>query len=124
MVTENILEITLRHAEKAGAESVTDLYLVIGDLSSVIDDSVQFYWDFIAEGTIAHGAKLHFRRVPAEFYCSRCDSRFGMDETLCCPNCRGNQISVIAGQEFYLEAMDIGHPASSNEFGIKAEENS
>ena len=46
-VTENILNIALTHAEKSDAARITNLYLVIGQLSSVLDDSVQFYWDLL-----------------------------------------------------------------------------
>jgi hydrogenase nickel incorporation protein HypA/HybF len=63
MVTESILEIALRHAGQAGAVRVTDLFLVVGDLSSIVDDSVQFYWDFVSEGTAAEGAPYE-RRSP------------------------------------------------------------
>ena len=115
MVTESLLEITLRHAEKSGAERVTDLHLVVGDLSSVIDESVQFYWDFISEGTIAQEAKLHFRRIPTEFLCQDCDTRFGLAENFLCPDCLSNQIQIVAGQEFYLEAIDIGDSTSQGE---------
>ena len=41
-ITENLLKIALEHAEKAGASSVTDLHVVMGELSSIVDDSVQF----------------------------------------------------------------------------------
>ena len=41
-IAQSILDISLRHAEQAGATRVTDLYLVIGKLSYVMDDSVQF----------------------------------------------------------------------------------
>ncbi len=120
MVTESILEITLRHAEKSSAERVTDLYLVIGDLSSVIDDSVQFYWDFISEGTIAHGAKLHFRRISTGFLCQSCETHFEMTEIFTCPACQSSQIQIVAGQEFYLEAIDIGDLVSPEELAINS----
>ena len=123
MVTESILEITLRHAEKASAERVTYLYLVIGDLSSVIDDSVQFYWDFISEGTIAQGAKLHFRRICTEFLCQCCEMRFEMAENFICPACQSSQIQIVAGQEFYLEAIDIGDLAPSEEINFNSIKN-
>jgi len=52
-VTEGLLEICLRHAEEARAKRVTDLYLVIGELSSIVDDSIQFYWEMISLDTLA-----------------------------------------------------------------------
>ena len=93
-ITENILEIALRHAEKAGCVRVTDLFLVIGDLSSVVDDSVQFYWDFVSEVTVAEGAKLHFRRIPAEFQCKGCAHTYPMTEDLVCPACGSSKIRI------------------------------
>jgi hydrogenase nickel incorporation protein HypA/HybF len=106
-ITENILEIALRHAEKAGDVHIRDLFLVVGELSSVIDDSVQFYWDIVSEGTAAHGARLHFRRIPAEFVCKTCASRYTLVENLVCPQCGGSDVRIIAGREFYLEAIEI-----------------
>ena len=36
-VVENILEIALQRAKEAGAKHITDLHLVVGPLSSVVD---------------------------------------------------------------------------------------
>jgi hydrogenase nickel incorporation protein HypA/HybF len=68
-VTENILEIALRHAAEAQANRITNLYLVIGQLSSIVDDSIQFYWDIITRGTPAEGAQLHFERIQTRLSC-------------------------------------------------------
>ena len=113
MVTESILEIALRHAGEAGAIRVTDLFLVVGDLSSIVDDSVQFYWDFVSEGTAAEGATLHFRRVPAEFACNDCDHTYPMKEDLLCPACGSSNVKIISGQEFYMEAIEVNEANSS-----------
>jgi hydrogenase nickel incorporation protein HypA/HybF len=107
-VTESILKIALRHAEEAGAPRITDLYLVIGQLSSIVDDSVQFYWDIMSKDTLAEGARLHFRRVPTEMVCLNCSQRYEPStEDLACPSCGGVSIKVVAGEEFYLEAIDV-----------------
>ena len=107
MITENILEIALRYAEKEEAARITDLFLVVGDLSSVVDDSVGFYWDIVSKGSIAEGASLHFRRIPAEFSCLDCDYRFNPYENLTCDICDSTRIKILAGQEFYLESIEI-----------------
>ena len=107
-VTESILEIALRYADQAKAKKITDLYLVIGQLSSLVDDSIQFYWDIIAKDTIAEGARLHFQRIPAEMLCQDCGTSFAPDaETLPCPNCGSVRLKVVRGEEFRLDSIDV-----------------
>lgn len=110
-VTESILEISLRHAEEAGAERINDLYLVIGQLSSIVDDSVQFYWEMISKETLAEGSRLHFRRIPAEMECQECGQRFSPgDQDFMCPACGSLNVRITAGDEFYIEAIDVEMP--------------
>ncbi len=107
-ITESILEIAQRHGMQAGATRISDIYLVIGQLSSVIDDSVRFYWDMISEGTLAEGARLHFRRVPAEFLCSDCEASYKPEgEDFSCPQCGSAHVKLIAGVEFRVEAIEV-----------------
>ena len=107
-ITEEILRITVEHAEKAQAQRVTDIHLVIGDLSSVVDDSVQFYFDFSSPGTVAEGAELHFQRVPARLRCRQCEQEFEPDDRdWHCPNCQALGGDVIQGREFYLESIEV-----------------
>jgi hydrogenase nickel incorporation protein HypA/HybF len=107
-ITESILEITLRHAEQAQVKRVTDLYLVIGQLASIVDDSVQFYWDIISKDTPAEGAQLHFRRLPIELVCLNCSKRYmPAGEDFACPDCHSEQIKVVAGEEFFLESIEV-----------------
>ncbi|MBN1309916.1 MAG: hydrogenase maturation nickel metallochaperone HypA [Anaerolineae bacterium] len=107
-VTEQLLSLALRHAEAADAKRIVALNLVIGEFSSVVDESLQFYWDFMAKGTIAENAELHFERVPGLFRCSECGHEFGMDDFEGrCPNCGGSQVSVVDGVQFSLANIEI-----------------
>jgi hydrogenase nickel incorporation protein HypA/HybF len=107
-VTESLLKIALNHAEKANAKRVTDLNIVIGDLASMVDDSIQFYWEIIAKGTIAEQAKLNFRRVPAQLQCMTCSETYQpTDRELACPKCNGINVKIITGEEFALESIDV-----------------
>jgi hydrogenase nickel incorporation protein HypA/HybF len=107
-ITENILEIALRHAKQANAKKIITIYLAIGELASIIDDSVQFYWDMIAKDTIAEGAVLNFKRIPATLQCQVCSMRFSPNEDdFSCPDCDSNNIKVVSGNEFYLDAIDV-----------------
>lgn len=107
-ITQSILKIALQHAEKANAKRVTDLNIVMGELSSMVDDSIQFYWEIIARDTIAGNAVLHFRRVPAQFQCTSCSERYHpIDGELACPRCSNVGAKIIAGEEFLLESIDV-----------------
>lgn len=107
-VTESILQIAEKHALQASAKKVTDIFLVIGNLSSIIDDSVVFYWEMIAKGTICEDAVIHFKRLPATMYCLVCDNTFEIPgELIPCPNCGSYQLKVQSGEEFFLESIEI-----------------
>lgn len=107
-VTQSIVNIAVTQAEQAGAARVTAIHLVIGDLSSIMDDSVQLYFDLIAEGTLAQGAELIFERIATEFYCTTCQANFvkpahGFD----CPTCGAMGRPTEVGKEFYVASIEI-----------------
>lgn len=107
-ITQSILDIALRHATDAGATRITELTIVVGELASVVDDSVQFYWDMIARDTIAQGAALNFRRIPATLHCNACGHDFRINHRdFVCPACDSPNIQVTAGEEFFLESIDV-----------------
>jgi len=107
-VTESVLDIACKHADKAKAKQVTDIYLVIGRLSSIVDDSVKFYWDIISKDTICEGSKLHFKRIPAKLVCTQCNHEYILEDDLMpCPNCGSAKVRVISGDEFNLDSIQI-----------------
>ncbi len=107
-VTESILNIADRHAREAQATRVTDIYIVIGKLSSIVDDSVQFYWDIISEGTICAKATLHFERIPAKMVCMDCGNSYTLaGELTLCPQCNSARVQVVSGDEFWLDSIEI-----------------
>jgi len=107
-VTQGILDISLKHGREAGAKRITDINLVIGQFSSIVDDSVAFYWDIISKDTIAQGASLHFERIPAEMTCSTCGHVFHpSDKTFECPSCSSSYVIITKGEEFRVESIDV-----------------
>ena len=108
-ITQSILEIALRHGEQAKATKISRLNLTIGQLSSVIDDSVQFYWEMISEGTPAEGAQLNFRRIPAQLECQECGQTYMLEGNKldACPSCESIRVHVLTGNEFRLDSIEI-----------------
>ncbi len=107
-VTESILKIAEKHAIQAEAKKVTDIYIVIGKLSSIVDDSIQFYWDMISKETVCEEAALHFERIPAKVLCLNCSHQFELpNELIPCPQCNSMQIKVLKGEEFWVDSIEI-----------------
>jgi hydrogenase nickel incorporation protein HypA/HybF len=107
-ISQNILDIALRHASQAGATKIVTIHITIGQLSSVVDDSVAFYWEMIAQGTPAENARLEFKRIPARLRCLDCQHEYTYDgDDFTCPACKSSQVQVIAGREFYVESLDV-----------------
>jgi hydrogenase nickel incorporation protein HypA/HybF len=107
-VTESILNIAAKHAAKAQAKKVTDVHIVIGGLSSIVDESVQFYWEIICEDTLCANSHLHFKRIPARFRCLDCNHEFNIrNELTPCPQCGHTRVKIESGEEFYIESIEI-----------------
>ena len=107
-VTESILDIVCRHAHQAEASRVTRIHLVIGELSSIVDDSVQFYYDYLAKDTIAAGAELVFKRLGVMLRCESCQHRWEPDSAdWTCPACGVARARVETGREFFVESIEV-----------------
>ena len=110
-VTESILRIVLRHAEEARAVKVIRVSLRIGELSDVVDEWVQRYFDYLSRNTIAEGAVLRIERSPVVFRCPACAKDFPFDvkriEDVTCPDCGGNSVEFVSGREFYVKNIEV-----------------
>ena len=107
-VTKGLINIAVEEAQKVGAEKITVIRLVIGDLSTIIDESVQMYYDIISEGTMAQGAKLEFRRIPAQFRCVACGHKYDKPKKgFECPDCGSDGLPTGVGKEFYIESLEV-----------------
>jgi hydrogenase nickel incorporation protein HypA/HybF len=107
-VTQSILEIAIKHARQAGASRILQINLVIGEMSGIVDDSVQFYLDFLSKDTMAEGAKLVFERRPAVYRCRECETTFDSDGLeWSCPACDALAFEVISGREFQIDSIEV-----------------
>ena len=106
--TQGILDTALQKAREQKASRISDVHIVVGEISSYQEESVQFYWDEISKGTIAEHATLHFRHVPAELQCMNCATKYKpVEGEVVCPNCGSAGARIWSGEEFYLEALDV-----------------
>lgn len=107
-VTEGLLQIIVDQVKGSNVTRVYGVSLVIGDLASIVDESVQFYFDILSRGTVAEAARLSVTRVVPEFSCRSCGSNSqNRSQSYQCLNCGGNDLFVSKGQEFYIESIEV-----------------
>ena len=107
-IVESLLAIAIESAEKAKAKKILRIYLVVGELSGVVEKSVDFYFGFLSRDTIAAGSSLFYNRVPAELRCLNCNAIFAPEnQNFHCPNCKEQQIDIIGGRELYIDSMEV-----------------
>lgn len=117
-VTKSMLDMVLAEAEKANAARVTEIRVAIGEMSTVVDESVQLYFEIMRQGTIAEDAKLTFRKITARFLCSECGHEYDKPSMgINCPLCHSLGVPTKIGREFYVESMDIdnGPPTETHD---------
>lgn len=107
-VTESMLGVVIRHAEKNRSRRIKQINMVLGETSSVMPESVQFYFDLLSKDTIAEGARLNFRRTELSARCSDCDREFKvLDYDFTCPGCKGQNTEITGGREFQVESIEV-----------------
>ena len=107
-ITHNILNIALDEASAAHASKITRINLVIGELSGIVSDSVEFYFDFLKKDNIAEEAALDFKSVPAQLRCRDCQTDFSPQDSLwVCPKCQSASIEVVEGRDCYIESIEV-----------------
>jgi len=108
-VTQSILEIALRHAKRAEAGRILAINLTIGDLTGFVDDSIQFYFDYLSKDTLADGARLTIERIAAQVRCHQCGAEYAPPDSRIwtCPQCEALGGEVIAGKEFSVASIEV-----------------
>lgn len=106
-IVVDIIKVIEEEAEKRNLHRVRQITLVIGELSSVIDESVQMYFDIMSEGKICEGAHLSFEHIPAKLKCTSCGTEFPHNRSFDCPKCGGESVLIKGtGREFYIKSFD------------------
>lgn len=107
-VTEGLLEIVQAEARKAGAARVDEVYVTIGEMSTFVDRSIEFYFSELSRGTLAEGARLVFNRVEARAHCDLCSVTFRPESTfIVCPRCHSPIPEVTQGKELFVDSIEI-----------------
>jgi hydrogenase nickel incorporation protein HypA/HybF len=107
-LTEDLFTHTMQHAREANARRVVSVRLIIGALSDATPESIRFYFDSLAAGTIAEGAELEFDQSPGKAHCTACGHDVIIDELYTtCPDCGAFALQITGGNGVYLDSLEV-----------------
>jgi hydrogenase nickel incorporation protein HypA/HybF len=108
---QSVLEKVETSAREAGAEQVTEIRLVIGEMREVVSEAMEFAFEALAPDTLSANARLVMTRVTPQSRCLQCGHSFEHDRFhWICPACDSLSTELMAGREFYLDAIEVDLP--------------
>ena len=100
-----VLNTVVKHA---GGRPVTLVSLRVGRLRQVVPDTLEFYFEFVARGTICEGARLEQEIVEARLRCEACRRMWAIEiPAFRCPTCGGAEVVIARGNEFEVESIEV-----------------
>lgn len=107
-IAEGILRISLEYAEKNHGETIREIGLLIGEMSGVETEALEFSFRMLAKNTMAEGAKLSVKRVPLMGKCGKCGREFHIEHyDFWCPECKDGVLTLLSGREMQVEYLEV-----------------
>ena len=105
-----IVDTAVRHAE---GRRVTAVQVNLGHLRQVVPDSLEFAFGIVSRETVCEGAVLEQTVIPARLRCDPCDREWRIEQpNFRCPRCDGTETTVVSGEEFEIESIDVSEEAA------------
>ncbi len=104
-ITQGIIDLCLEHA---GDRRIRSLNVEIGELSSVVPESIEFCFEACSRGTSLEGARLIIVRVPGMGQCLECGQETPLTELYgSCQHCGSNRITILTGEELRVREIEV-----------------
>ena len=95
-------------AEHAAGRRVTVVTMTVGAFRQVVPESLAFYFEIVARGTVCEGARLEQVVVPLRLGCSGCGEEWEPDiPAFRCPGCAGSDVELLRGDELEVESIEV-----------------
>ena len=112
-IVEGVLDSVIPAAEKAGADRIVCVRLRVGDMTEVVQESLDFMWGICCEqrGPMVEGCRLEVEYVYPRSACLKCGHEFEHDRFhLKCPECGSASTMLLSGGELEIASMDVDIP--------------
>ena len=109
-MARSIVETVLEAAKEQGAEAILEIDLVIGELTLLSPDQMDFWVRELLHGTIGEGAEVSIEQRAPQVRCKQCGYEGAVEVsddpiyhlmafTPRCAECGSTDLEVIAGKE-------------------------
>jgi len=106
-ITQSILAASFDAAHNAGATRITEIRISVGELTETVDFALQFAFEALTPETMAEGATLVIRKVPARSHCNSCGTDYYHDRfEMVCPNCGSLDVTLLQGRELDIDSIE------------------
>ena len=107
-IVSNIVEIAEKEALKAGAETISELELEIGEVSGIEIDALNFAFESIKGKTMMKDAEVKINITRAKSVCEDCKFEFHPDAIYdLCPKCNSYKTNLIRGKELRIKSIQV-----------------
>jgi len=109
-ISAAVVDTAVKHA---AGRRVTVVSVRLGRLRQVIPESLAFYFELVARGTVCEGARLGQELVPARLRCTACAHEFEIEQpAFRCDACGGLEVDVVSGEELEVESIEVEEDAA------------
>ena len=105
-IAHNIIEIVEEHAKKHDATAISEIELIVGTISGVIPETLEFALEVSVKNTILDGAKISINVINAKAKCLSCNKEFEVDDIYTmCSHCNSLKFEIIQGKELKVKSI-------------------
>jgi hydrogenase nickel incorporation protein HypA/HybF len=95
-----------------GFYPVKKVKIVVGKMSTVVPEALEFCFQAAGSGTIFDKAEFEIVEIPMKIACKDCREEMILDEPfLFCRKCESFNVEVISGRELYVDTFEIDEDA-------------
>jgi hydrogenase nickel incorporation protein HypA/HybF len=107
-LAENIMQIIEETALEQKFNRVKTVWLEIGQLACVEQESLRFYFDVVTQDSIAQQAKLEIIEIAGQALCNQCDRNVPIATHYeACPHCGNYALQVIQGDGMQIIELEV-----------------
>ena len=107
-VAQDILKIAFDYAARNNARKITQIDIEMSACANESEDSLRFYIENLTRSTIAQGARVEIKRMPAQVKCLDCGNEFAAQSPEAeCPRCSGYRLRSLVLDDFKLASIEV-----------------